>query len=229
MAKRRSRNNRINGDVKTLGGYEAATAELTDDEIFESNKSLILALDGHWNVHRWITIQKAMEHEAKGHVQQHIGTDMFKFSGGISRMTGERSTLVTNSIIVLHGAPKREGRPTPVINQKALFRRDQHICGYCANIFQRTDLTRDHIHPKSRGGKDTWMNLVTSCYGCNNAKGDRTPQEAGMELQYVPYVPDKAEMLILMNRMILEDQMELLKSRIKNKDSRILNPFKIAA
>ncbi len=227
MARRRTRNTDFS-TTKSIGG-DLQSAELTDDEIFESNRSLVLALDGHWNVHRWISIQKAMEHEAKGHVGHRIGHDIFTFHGGISRMTGERSTLTTNSIIVLNGAPKRAGRDSPVVNQKALFRRDQHMCGYCAQIFQRGALTRDHIHPKSRGGKDTWTNLVTSCVGCNNVKGDRTPQEAGMELKYVPYVPCKAEAMILMNRMILEDQMELLKSRIKNKDSRVLIPFKAAA
>jgi hypothetical protein len=75
-------------------------------------------------------------------------------------------------------------------------------------------LTRDHITPLSRGGKDTWMNVVTACRHCNGLKRNRTPEEAGTELLYAPYVPNKAEYLILTNRRIFVDQMEFLKQHV---------------
>ena len=63
--------------------------------------------------------------------------------------------------------------------------------------------TVGYILPMSRGGRDTWMNVVTACRTCNQKKGSRTPEEAHMHLLYAPYVPNRAEYLILTNRRIL--------------------------
>jgi hypothetical protein len=68
--------------------------------------------------------------------------------------------------------------------------------------------------PMSRGGRDTWMNVVTACRACNQKKGSRTPEEAHMQLIYAPYVPNRAEFLILANRRILADQMEFLRQHV---------------
>jgi len=73
-----------------------------------------------------------------------------------------------------------------------LFTRDNHYCKYCG---AEENLTRDHVVPLSRGGKDVWENVVTSCTKCNNRKGDRTPEEAGMRLNIVPKPPVKLELI----------------------------------
>ena len=52
-----------------------------------------------------------------------------------------------------------------------------------------SNLTIDHVVPKSRGGRDTWENLVAACVACNNQKGDRTPEEADMDLNRRPFRP----------------------------------------
>ena len=93
--------------------------------------------------------------------------------------------------------------------------RDQHLCMYCGGQFPGYLLTRDHLMPLSRGGADCWSNVVTACRGCNHAKGSRSPEEAGMSLLAVPYVPNRAEYLVLSNRRILADQMEFLKKRFR--------------
>lgn len=67
-----------------------------------------------------------------------------------------------------------------------VLRRDKHRCGYCANWAR----TVDHIRPRSRGGPNTWGNLVACCAPCNTAKADRTPEEAGMRLLWQPKAPD---------------------------------------
>lgn len=74
-----------------------------------------------------------------------------------------------------------------VLSRKNILRRDNHKCIYC----QRADLqlTIDHIIPKSKGGDDTWENLVTACVKCNNKKGDRSPEEAKMTLLKKPSKP----------------------------------------
>jgi 5-methylcytosine-specific restriction endonuclease McrA len=82
-------------------------------------------------------------------------------------------------------------------------------------------LSKDHIVPKSRGGENSWMNVVTSCRDCNSTKGSKTLKEAKMELLYLPYVPSHYENMILQNRNILADQMEFLLAGVP-KHSRIL-------
>jgi 5-methylcytosine-specific restriction endonuclease McrA len=72
------------------------------------------------------------------------------------------------------------------LNRKRLYRRDDNQCVYCGN---KKSLTIDHVLPKSRGGKNTWTNLVTCCNTCNLKKGNRTPEEAGMKLRQKPYEP----------------------------------------
>jgi hypothetical protein len=60
------------------------------------------------------------------------------------------------------------------------------------------------------------MNVVTACRHCNGIKRNRTPEESGLQLVYVPYVPNKAEYLILTNRKILSDQMEFLLQHVSS-------------
>ena len=63
---------------------------------------------------------------------------------------------------------------------------NRHVCAYCGGRFGFDTLTREHIVPTSRGGRDTWMNCITACRACN---GNRLPQEFGMSLMYLPYTP----------------------------------------
>lgn len=67
-----------------------------------------------------------------------------------------------------------------------ILRRDGNRCGYCADWAR----TVDHIRPRSRGGPNTWDNLVACCAPCNTRKADRTPEEAGMRLLWQPKAPD---------------------------------------
>ena len=85
---------------------------------------------------------------------------------------------------------------------------------YCGLHFRASELTRDHITPISRGGRDVWTNVVTACRRCNNHKGGRTPEAAHMPLLYTPYVPNRYEHLILQNRRILQDQSEYLLAKV---------------
>lgn len=73
-----------------------------------------------------------------------------------------------------------------VLSRRNVMKRDHHTCQYCGI---KTDLTLDHVMPKSRGGRDSWENLVTACNRCNVRKGNRTPEEAGMPLKTKPYRP----------------------------------------
>jgi 5-methylcytosine-specific restriction endonuclease McrA len=71
------------------------------------------------------------------------------------------------------------GKPS----RSLILKRDRHVCQYCG--YSGPNLTIDHVIPKSRGGQDTWQNLVTSCLECNNCKDNRTPEEWAMALKKV--------------------------------------------
>ena len=73
------------------------------------------------------------------------------------------------------------------ISRRALFARDGWRCVYCGNAGGR--LTLDHVVPRSRGGASVWENVVTACAPCNHRKGDRTVEEARMQLLRVPKAP----------------------------------------
>ncbi len=135
--------------------------------------------------------------------------------GGISRLTGERSTLELHPIIAARGhARSRALDPTPTLSNTALFARDSQLCMYCGQHFSRPHLTRDHVMPVSKGGRDSWENVVTACFQCNSRKANRTPQQAHMPLLAVPYRPSWIEHLILSNRNILSDQMAFLRAQL---------------
>lgn len=70
-----------------------------------------------------------------------------------------------------------------------IFIRDEYTCQYCGKVLPRSELTLDHVYPKSRFGPDIWENIVACCKDCNQKKADRTPKEAGMKLIKRPYRP----------------------------------------
>lgn len=197
---------------------------------FDTGKP-ILSLDKHWEPHRWLTTEQAIKLEAEQLVIDHLGEAIFVYHGGTNR-EGVQSKLETSSIIVVDGTPNHRKYKEPVLTNAALFQRDRNLCAYCGSLYHPKDLTRDHIMPVSKGGRDIWMNVVASCKSCNALKSDLLPghklsgtlgpQGTGkMEPLYVPYVPCRAEHMILKNRAIKIDQMEFLLQRVTNKNSRI--------
>lgn len=85
-----------------------------------------------------------------------------------------------------------------------LFARDDYCCMYCgrhrSELKGRQFLTRDHVLPISRGGRNTWQNVVTSCSPCNNRKGNRLPDEAGMHLLTRPGEPNYVHLVWAVRR-----------------------------
>lgn len=74
-------------------------------------------------------------------------------------------------------------------SRQTLFQRDNYTCAYCGDVFDKKDLTVDHVVPRVQGGKTHWKNTVTSCFPCNSRKAGRTPEEANMPLRYHPKAP----------------------------------------
>ena len=91
------------------------------------------------------------------------------------------------SVVRLKRYVRRPHRQRVAFNRRNLFRRDDHRCQYCGK--RGSDLTLDHVLPRSRGGPTNWENVVACCRSCNARKRDRTPEEAGMDLARPPKAP----------------------------------------
>ena len=166
----------------------------------------------------WIDFREAVRLYYMAQVAYTCGSLLYKVYGGHSARTGARSFVEVNSIVATLGrtpgmAELRDGY-IPPLNNKTLFRRDANLCLYCGERYMSRDLTRDHVTPLSKGGTDTWTNVVTACRRCNNHKGGRRPEQSGMQLIAVPFTPTYAEYIYLKGRRVLADQMEFLLAHI---------------
>ena len=185
---------------------------------------LILRLDVTGQPVRWLPWQVAVVLQSRAMIAWSAGETQFVFRGGINRISGERSSVSVSSIIAVKGRLRHgaSGELVPPLSNRELFQRDGGLCMYCGLTHSDSTLTRDHVRPLSQGGRDEWNNVVSACKSCNHAKGPRTPEQAGMSLLAIPYVPNRAEYLVLSNRKILTDQMAFLRKRFR-RGSRLAN------
>ena len=115
----------------------------------------------------------------------------------------EKAELIERSIRELHSESTTLARPVVIrliayvnvprdahrrkITGRAVFARDSWTCQYCGS---RSNLTVDHVIPRSKGGESSWENIVASCAPCNRRKGNALPRQAGMNLSRQPRTPN---------------------------------------
>ena len=162
----------------------------------------------------WIDYKEAARLYHQEQVAYTCGSPLYELYGGTNARTGRRTILEVSSIIATIGHTGNPGNTrhdyVPPLNNETLFRRDGHLCLYCAQRFPVAELSRDHVRPFSQGGHDIWANVVTACRRCNNTKASRTPEQAKMQLIAVPFTPTYAEYIYLKGRRVLADQMQYL-------------------
>ena len=188
------------------------------------NVPLILRISENGLPIGWETWENMVTLDVKGAVVWSAGSDVFTARGGIAR-SGEQSTVTVNSITATEGEHRevfKKYNTTPPVSRNAIYQRDQYMCLYCGEVKKYKELTWDHIVPKYHGGGHSWTNLATACKGCNNRKDNKMLSETDMSLLALPYIPNRAEFLILCNRRILADQMEFLLGQV-GKNSRLRN------
>lgn len=137
------------------------------------------------------------------------GAEMLSESG---RYLHTPSTKVPVPSVIRLKRLVRRGPSRIPLNRRNVLRRDRYTCQYCGR--QGSELTVDHVLPKSRGGQSTWENLVAACRPCNLKKGDRTPEEAGMRLQKPPRAP-KAPLFLTELKEIPEDWKPYLEALLR--------------
>jgi 5-methylcytosine-specific restriction endonuclease McrA len=152
---------------------------------------LVLTVDVAGLPQAWVELEEAITYHAKQMVAWSVGREVREFRGGWQK-NGVRSRIATRSILAIKGSGAGAHRHAPGLTNQMLFVRDRQVCAYCGGRFMVRDLSRDHVVPVSRGGKDAWTNAVTACRSCNTRKGGRSPEQAGMPLLYVPYRAEPA-------------------------------------
>lgn len=104
---------------------------------------------------------------------------------GVSVVRSASGEYQLPSVILLSRYVRIPGSRVIPVSRRGVLRRDGHRCAYC----KRSASTVDHIQPRSRGGDDSWENLVACCLRCNNKKGDKTLSEIGWSLDFAPRMP----------------------------------------
>lgn len=137
-------------------------------------KRPVLQLNAAYEPTRIITVKRALTLLTKGKAVVELATER-EIYPGIYLPSVIR-------ILTYRHVPLR----MQIVTRKNIHIRDGYRCGYCGEAFPGSELTLDHIMPKSRGGKESWDNLISACKRDNHRKADRNPEEAGMALLFRP-------------------------------------------
>lgn len=155
---------------------------------------------------RWEPIQTTSVREAIGLVTKGAASvidpetyerhDLFSWNDvsqaraavGASVIRSQRLALLAPEVVVLSEYAGR-GERAVVFSRRNIFKRDRYTCQYCGVQPGPSELTIDHVLPRSRGGLSTWENTLLACVGCNKRKANRTPQEARMVPRKTPKKP----------------------------------------
>lgn len=124
----------------------------------------VLQLDVSGRPQAWLSARNAALLYATDEVAWTIGDPFMVLRGGVQRHSGLPSRLPLHPIVAVRGSmPNRAWRQEPALSNPKLFARDRHLCAYCGQHFPYDALTREHIVPTSRGGRDSWRNCITAC------------------------------------------------------------------
>jgi len=141
----------------------------------------VLSLDSSGRILDWMSWQDAVCLYVRDAVAWTLGDPCLTIHGGTNRDSGLQSFLDLHPIVASRGHARSSLLdPAPALTNVALFARDRMVCLYCGEHYSRGELTRDHVVPLSKGGRDVWENCVTACLACNVRKGCHSPQQAGM-------------------------------------------------
>jgi hypothetical protein len=146
---------------------------------YETKK--VLLLNSTYEVLNFITEKKALKLFVKGKV------DIISTWSDIEFLFQKEIIKFPATLRLKYFVKKRYTQL--IFSRKSVFKRDRYCCQYCGKYLKSGQITMDHVIPKSAGGQSTFSNCVTSCYGCNSKKGNKTPEQAEMTLLTYPTIP----------------------------------------
>lgn len=136
------------------------------------------------------------------------GLALGEFNAGVNTVNFE--IPIPPAIILQYYEKVRPIRINPT--KENIWKRDGAACAYCRVPLKLNEVTLDHIHPKSKGGPNTFCNLVASCQECNNRKDDELLHNIhDMELSVEPFVPNRTSILYTLSPNEVEEIPEFWK------------------
>ena len=140
----------------------------------------VLLLNNTYEALNILTIQRAMKLVSKGIVSIEEISDR-KIHSAMNEYEVPSVIRMLRYISIPHRAVN--------LKRKNIFLRDKFVCQYCGKIHNPNDLTIDHLIPRSKGGSNSWENVVTACRKCNQKKGHKSLRDCGMTLIKKPEMP----------------------------------------
>ena len=165
------------------------------------NKTIVLVLNRNWQAINVRTPQEAfcmmatnvataLEIEGENHIRPVTWDEWITLpirDGDNLVRTARGSIRVPTVVVAVNFAKVPKKRPK--LCAKRIRERDGNRCQYTGKLLHPDEGNLDHVLPRSRGGKDTWENLVWSSKAVNARKGNRLPHEAGLKLLSIPRAP----------------------------------------
>ena len=164
--------------------------------------SPVLVLNRLWQPIHTCSARRALKLVCVGHAQivQTEGEAQYQthdFDSWLDYSTENVAEEMIHSVQLAVRVPKivvlsfydRLPRKEVKFTRHNVFLRDKFTCQYCGNPFAERDLNLDHVHPRDKGGKTTWENIVTSCIRCNTRKANKLAHEVDMKLMRPPATP----------------------------------------
>ncbi len=183
-----SGNSVLNSNVLVLNKHYAAVRVVSARRAFcmlLKRIAEIIHIEGNeYLSHSFESWREVSEYKAKYEREHHDWVRCVKFELAVPRII---------RLIGYDRLPKREVK----FNRRNIYARDRNHCQYCGKKFPTSELSLDHVIPRSRGGAMVWTNIVCCCVKCNVKKGGRTPAEAHMKLIADPVKPNRSPVITL--------------------------------
>ncbi|MBS3734039.1 MAG: HNH endonuclease [Phycisphaerae bacterium] len=152
--------------------------------LFKRVAEIVAVEDDSWQSYDFESWQQLSAYRARYERQHHEWVRCVRFELAVPRII---------RLLVYDRLPKREVKFT----RRNIYARDRNRCQYCGRKHATSELSLDHVVPRSRGGRTSWDNIVCCCVRCNVRKGGRTPREAGMKLITRPRKPRRSPVVTL--------------------------------
>ncbi len=152
--------------------------------IFKSIAEIVSVEDNTWYSYDFESWREVSELRARYEREHHEWIRCVRFELAVPRII---------RLLYYDRLPRRAVK----LNRRNIYARDRNRCQYCGGKYPTSELSLDHVVPKSRGGLTSWTNLVCSCVTCNVRKGGRTPREAHMRLITEPVKPKRSPMITI--------------------------------
>ena len=178
----------LNSHVLVLNKHYAAvrviSAKRAFTMLFKELAEIISVEDDEYVSYDFVSWREVSEYRAKYQREHNDWIRCVRFELAVPR-------------IIRLLAYDRLPRQSVKFNRRNIFARDSNRCQYCGKKFPTSELSLDHVKPRSKGGETSWTNIVCCCVDCNVRKGGRTPSEARMKLIAEPIKPKRSPVVTL--------------------------------